>query len=82
MEIINYVIELVDDCQLLYGSIYSLGSVKLEMLKIYIKNNLANGFIRSSKSLTRLHILFNKKLDKRLGLYVNYQGLNNLIIKN
>ena len=31
--------------QLLFDSIYSLGLVKLEILKIYIKINLGNGFI-------------------------------------
>ena len=38
-------IELVDDWQLQYGPIYSLGPVKLKTLKAYIENNLDNGFI-------------------------------------
>ncbi len=38
----NYIIKLVDDQLLLYGSIYSLSLIELEILKIYIKNNLAN----------------------------------------
>ena len=75
-------IELVDNQQPLYGTIYSLGPVKLETLKAYIKNNLVNGFIRPSKSPVGVPILFNKKLDGSLRLYVDYQGLNNLIIKN
>ena len=30
-----------------YGPIFSLGLVEFETLKIYIKSNLANGFIRA-----------------------------------
>ena len=75
-------IELVDDWQPPYGFIYSLGLVKLETLKVYIENNLVNGFIRPFKSSTRVPILFNKKTDGSLRLYMNYQGLNNLTIKN
>ena len=45
-EINNYIIELKDDCQTQYGLFYSLEPVELETLKAYIKNNLANGFIK------------------------------------
>ena len=48
----NHVIKLVNDRQPLYGLIYSLGLVELETLKPYIKNNLANGFIKVVKHLT------------------------------
>ncbi len=81
-EINDYTIELVDDRQPPYGLIYSLGPVELETLKAYIKNNLANSFIRPSKSPAGAPILFDKKPDGSLRLYVNYRGLNNLIIKN
>ncbi len=57
--IYNHVIKLMDDWQLLYGLIYSFGPMKLKILKTYIGNNLANGFIRSSKSSARVPILFN-----------------------
>lgn len=78
----NYAIKLINDQQLPYGLIYSLGLVKLKRLTIYIKNNLANWFIRPSKSLFRAPILFDKKPNKNLRLYIDYQGLNNLTIKN
>ncbi len=77
----DHVIKLVDDWQPSYGLIYSLGPMELEILKAYIKNNLANGFIRSSKSAARALILFDKKPDGSLKLCINYQGLNNLTIK-
>ena len=78
----NHAIKLVNDRQLPYGLIYSLGPIELETLKVYIKNNLTNSFIRFSKSPVRAFILFNQKPDSSLKLYVDYQGLNNLTIKN
>ncbi len=78
----DHAIELGDDQQPPYDPIYSLGPVELELLKAYIENNLANGFIRPSKSPVRAPILFDKKLDGSLRLCVDYRGLNNLTIKN
>ena len=56
--------------------------MELETLKVYIENNLANNFIEPSKSPARALILFDKKQDGSLRLYVNYQGFNNRTIKN
>ncbi len=78
----DHAIELVDDWQPPYGPIYSLGPVELETLKVYIENNLANGFIRPSKSPAGVPILFNENPDGSLRLCIDYQGLNNLTIKN
>ena len=79
----NHAIELVDKChQPPYGPIYSPEPIELETLKAYIETNLANGFIRLSKSPAGAPILFNRKSDSFLRLCVNYQGLNNLTIKN
>ncbi len=64
----NHVIELVDDRQPPYGPIYNLGPVELETLKVYIKNNLVNGFIRPFKSSAGVPILFDKKPDSSLRL--------------
>ncbi len=82
MGINNHSNELVDDQQPPYGPIYSLGPVELETLKAYIENNLANSFIRPSKSPARAPILFDKKPDGSLRLCIDYQSLNNLTIKN
>ena len=51
-------INLLDDKQPPYSPIYSLGPVELEILKTYIKANLASGFIRPSKFLAGTSILF------------------------
>ena len=77
----KYAIELEKGKQLLFGLIYSLRLVKLKILKTYIKINLTNNFIWPSKSLARAPILFNKKPDGSFHLCVNYQSLDNLIIK-
>ncbi len=56
--------------------------MELEILKAYIKNNLANRFIKPFKSPAEAPIFFNKKPDRNLRLYINYRGLNDWIIKN
>ena len=78
----KHTIKLEEGKQLSFGLIYSLGLVELETLKTYIETNLANDFIRPSKSLAGALILFHWKLDMSLRLYVDYWGLNNITIKN
>ena len=85
LEITNlkqYAMKLQEGQQPFYWLIYNLGPVELKMLKTYIKINLANNFIRSLKSLANAPIFFVWKPDGNFCLYVNYQGLNNLTIKN
>lgn len=62
--------------------IYALSPVELKNLKTCIETYLKTRFISTSKSLAGTSILFNKKSDDSLQLYINYQGLNNLTIKN
>ena len=78
----DHSIDLLDNKQPPYSPIYSLGPVKLEMLKTYIEANLASGFIRPSKSPAGAPILFVRKKDGSLHLCIDYRGLNNLTIKN
>ena len=78
----DHAIKLVDNKQPVYGLIYGLGSIKLEILKVYIKNKLAKDFITPFKSFAIAFIFFDKKPDGSLRLCVDYQGLNNLTIKN
>ena len=82
IEINTHIIDLEEGKQPPYGPIYSLGSVELESFKTYIETNLANGFIRPSKSPAGAPILFDKKQDGSLRLCVDYRGLNNITIKN
>ncbi len=56
--------------------------MELETLKTYIKTHLKTRFSQLSKSPKSAPILFDKKPDSSLRLSVDYQGLNNLTIKN
>ena len=92
---VQYAVELLENTEMnkhtikleegklpLFGPIYSLGPVELEILKTYIEIYPANGFIWPFKSPVRAPILFNKKPDRSLRFYIDYQDFNNLTIKN
>ena len=81
-EMNEHAIKLEEGKQPLFGPIYSLEPVELETLKIYIKTNLANGFIRPFKSPAGALILFNRKSDESFHLCLDYWDLNNRTIKN
>ena len=78
----EHAIKLEEGKQPPFGPIYSLGPVELETLKTYIETNLANGFIRPSKSPAGALIFFDRKPDGSLRLCMDYWGLNNITIKN
>ena len=52
------------------------------MLKTYIETNFANSFIQLLKLLISAFIFFVGKPNGSLRLYIDYWGLNNLMIKN
>ena len=54
----DHPINLLDNKQLPYDPIYCLELLELEILKTYIKANVASGFIRLSKFSTGTPILF------------------------
>ena len=68
----KYAIKLQYGQQPSYKLIYSLGLVKLKMLKTYIESNLVNSFIWALKSLADALIFFVGKLDGSFCLYVDY----------
>lgn len=78
----KHAIKLVDDKQPHYGPIYTLSPIELETLKTCIKTHLKTGFMQPFKSAAGAPILFDKKSDHSFYLYIDYQSLNNLIIKN
>ncbi len=78
----KHAIKLIDRKKPSYGPTYTLSPVELETLKAYTQTHLKIGFIRPFKSPTGASILFDKKPDSSLCLYVDYQSLNNLTIKN
>ena len=78
----KHAIDIENSKQPPYGPIYSLSSTELETLKTYMGTHLKTGFIRPSKSLTDVPILFNKKPDGSFRLCVDYWDFNNLTIKH
>ena len=82
MKINKHTIKLQKHKLLYYGPIYSLGLVELEILKTYIKTNLANSLIWLPKTPAGATIFFVQKPNNSLHLYINYWGLNNFTIKN
>ena len=68
----KHAIKLEGGKQSSFRFIYNLRPVKLETLKTYIKINLANSFIRLSKSSTGAFILFDKKPDGSFRFCVDY----------
>ena len=72
IKINNHTIKLIDVQQPSYRPIYRIEPVELEMPKAYIKTNLANGFIRPSKSPVGALILFNRKSNGFFRLCINY----------
>jgi predicted transport protein len=55
---------------------------ELQELKTYININVKKGFIRKSKLPAGFLVIFVPKKNRKLQLYVNFQKLNNIIIKN
>lgn len=80
--IYQHAIKLVENKQPPFEPIYCLKPVELETLKTYIEIILTNGFIRPSKSLAEVPIFLDRKPNKTFCLCVDYQDLNNPIIKN
>ena len=65
-EINNHAIKLVNGQQPPYRPIYNLEPVELKTLKAYIETNLANDFIRLSKSSASAPIVFDQKSNGSL----------------
>ena len=65
-----------------FGPIYQLSETELEVLRDYLKVNLAKGFIKPSSFSAGYLILFVPKKNGKLRLCVDYRKLNDIIIKN
>ncbi len=62
--------------------IYQILEANLGTLREYINKNLKKGFVRLSSLLVRSLVLFIPKKDGKKRLYIDYQKLNALIIKD
>ena len=67
---------------LLYKRPYLIFKDKLLVIKKYINEYLNKGFIHLNIFLTVTPILLTKKLKGGIQFYINYRGLNTIIIKN
>ena len=67
---------------LFYKRPYLIFKDKLLVIKKYINKYLNKGFIYFSISLAAAFIFFAKKLKGGIQFYINYKGLNAIIIKN
>ena len=67
---------------LLYKRLYLISKDKLLVVKKYIDKYLNKGFIYPNISLAAAPIFLNKKLGGGIQFYINYRGLNTIIIKN
>ena len=59
-----------------------MSAPELATMKTYVRDYLANGFIRHSKSAAAAPVMFVKRPDGKLRLVVDYRGLNRVTIKN
>ena len=67
---------------LFYKRPYPISKDKLLVVKKYINKDLNKGFIYFSIFLTATPILLTKKPGGGIQFYINYRGLNTIIIKN
>jgi hypothetical protein len=65
-----------------FGSLYPMFRNELIALKGWLEKNLRKEFIRSSSLPAASFILFVKKADEGFRFCVDYQGLNNISVKN
>jgi hypothetical protein len=65
-----------------YKRPYPISKDKLLVIEKYINKYLNKGFIYPSTSLAAAPILLTKKLGGGIQFYINYGGLNTIIIKN
>ncbi len=79
--LVKYKID-IGDKQPPFRPLYNLLENELAILRQYIVDNLQKGQIQPSISLVGALIIFIPKKDRTLYLYINYQALNKITIKN
>ena len=78
----DHAIDLVEGKEPPYGPLYNLSATELKVLRTYLDDALAKGWIKHSISPAGAPILFVQKKDGSLRLCVDYRGLNAVTIKN
>ncbi len=78
----DYVIELQNDKESPFMSLYNLSQNELAILRRYLDDALVKDQIKHSISPVDASILFVSKLNNKLRLCVDYRSLNAITIKN
>jgi hypothetical protein len=79
---VEYFIPIKEGVEVLYNSIYQLREHELGVLRDYLESSQEKGWIRKSESPISALILFILKKDSDLRLYIDYRGLNKIMIRN
>lgn len=75
-------IELEEGKRPSFAPLYNLSETELAVLRKYLDEYIAKGWVRPSKSPAGANILFAKKKDGSLRLCVDYRSLNAMTVKN
>ena len=78
----DHSIDLVEGGEPSFGPLYNLSNTELAVLRRYLDDALAKGWIRHSLSPAGAPILFVPKTDGGLRLCVDYRALNKITVKN
>ncbi len=81
-ENVDHAIELKNDKQSSYESLYNLFNFELKTLRLYLDDALTRDIIKHSMSSIETSMLFVLKKNEKLRLCVNYRDLNKIIRKN
>ena len=79
---IEFVIELIPGTEPISIPLYRMVLAELKELKVQLEELLSKGFIRPSTSPWGAPVLFVKKKDGSLRLFIDYRQLNRAIIRN
>src|SRR5947207_1399071 len=79
---LNHHISLKKNIKSIFDLIYNLFELEFKIFKEYIQDKLKKKLIHPFISSFSFSVLFIKKLDDNLHLYVDYRALNRMIIKN
>ena len=78
----DHVIDLELSQQPLFRKLYSMFSVKLNVLKVYLDNTMKADIIHKLISSAASPVMFVLKLNSSLWLIIDYRHLNSITIKN
>lgn len=79
---IEYEILLKPDTKPAFRPLYSISSLKLGVVVVYLKENHSKGFIQAFSFSSAIRVLFIKQANWELQFYVDCQGSNNITVEN